>query len=81
VNKRDVSWHNEGAREDTRRWATVRDLLLTHRRDTLIFTDDQRRIHHIRQTGGPEPAHLDIYRKLTANHRMARVHEVVAKRL
>jgi len=66
---------------DNRRWTTVRDLLLTHRRDTLIFTDDQRRIHHIRQTGAPEPAHLDIYRKLAANHRMARVHEVVAKRL
>ncbi len=66
---------------DTRQWRTVRDLLLTHRRDTLIFTDDQRRIHHIRQTGAPEPAHLDIYRKLAASHRMARVHEVVARRL
>ena len=66
---------------DTRQWRTVRDLLLTHRRDTLIFTDDQRRIHHIRQTGAPEPAHLDIYRKLAVGHRMERVHEVVARRL
>ena len=66
---------------DNRRWGTVRDLLLTHRRDTLIFTDDQRRVHHIRQTGAPEPAHLDIYRKLAVGHRMERVHEVVARRL
>jgi len=66
---------------DNRQWRTVRDLLLAHRRDTLIFTDDQKRIHHIRQTGAPEPAHLEIYRKLAARHRMARVHEIVARRL
>ena len=66
---------------DIRRWHTVRELLLTHRRDTLIFTDDQRSVHHIRQTGAPEPAHLDIYRKLAVGYRMARTHEVVAKRL
>ena len=66
---------------DTRQWRTVRDLLLTHRRDTLIFTDDRQCIHHIRQTGAPEPAHLDIYRKLAVSCRMARSHEVLAKRL
>ena len=66
---------------DTRQWRTVRDLLVTHRRDTLILTDDKQKVHHIRQTGAPEPAHLDIYRKLAVTYRMARNHEVVAKRL
>ena len=66
---------------DTRQWRTIRDLLLTHRRDTLIFTDEQRCVHHIRQTGAPEPVHLDIYRKLAIGHRTPRLHEIVAKRL
>jgi len=38
-------------------------------------------IHRSRQTGAPDPACLDIHRKLATNHRMAHMHEVVAKRL
>lgn len=66
---------------DHRQWRTVREQMSTHRRATIILTDDQRNIHHIRQTGTPEPAHLDIYRKLGISPRMPRFKNIVGKRL
>ncbi len=49
---------------DTRRWATIRDVLKTHKRTTVIITDKKQRIHHIRISGQPESDHMDIYNKL-----------------
>ena len=66
---------------DSRNWQTIREQLATHRRNTMIMTDDKGKIHHIRQTGVPEPVHLDIYRKLGVKYRMKRFKETVAKRL
>ena len=66
---------------DSRSWQTIREQMITHRRDTMIMTDDKGKIHHIRQTGVPEPVHLDIYRKLGVKYRMNRFKETVAKRL
>jgi len=65
---------------DCRSWKTVRRIMSTHRRNTVILTDDKRNIHYIRQTGMPEPAHLDIYRKLGVNYRMPRFKETIAKK-
>jgi len=53
----------------------------THRRDTIILTDDRGNIHHIRQTGAPEPVHLDIYIKLGIAPRMPRFKKLAGKRL
>ena len=66
---------------DHRQWRTVREQMSTHRRDTIILTDEQGNIHHIRQTGAPEPVHLDIYRKLGIAPRMPRFKKLVGKRL
>jgi transposase len=66
---------------DHRQWRTVREQMTTHRRDTIILTDDRGNIHHIRQTGAPEPVHLDIYRKLGITPRMPRFKNLVGKRL
>jgi len=49
---------------DTRRWSTIRTLLSTHQRSTVILTDSLGKIHHIRLSGTPEAAHQDVYRKL-----------------
>lgn len=65
---------------DHRSWKTIRGIMSTHRRDTIILTDDKRAIHHIRQTGMPEPAHLDIYRKLAVNYRMPRFKKILARK-
>lgn len=66
---------------DHRQWRTVREQMATHRRDTIILTDNKGNIHHIRQTGAPEPVHLDTYRKLGTTPRMPRFKKLVAKRL
>jgi len=66
---------------DNRQWRTVREQMSTHRRDTIILTDDKGNIHHIRQTGAAEPVHLDIYRKLGITPRMPRFKKFIGKRL
>jgi transposase len=66
---------------DQRRWQTIREILQSHRRDTIMLTDEHGTIHHIRQTGAPEPVHLDIYRKLGVSYAMPRFSKAVAKRL
>ncbi len=50
--------------EDHRCWKTIRTTLETHQRCTIILTDEKNRVHHIRQSGQPEPVHQDIYEKL-----------------
>lgn len=67
--------------EEHRSWPTIRQAMQTHRRTTVIMTDDKGRIHHLRQTASPEAVHLEIYRKLNIDHRMARTSEVKAIRL
>jgi len=49
---------------DNRTWATIRKELSTHQRSTIILTDSEEKIYHIRVSGTPESTHQDIYRKL-----------------
>ena len=37
---------------DHRRWSTIKDVLSTHQRTTIIMTDDKDQIHHIRVIWG-----------------------------
>lgn len=66
---------------DHRCWSTVRTVLSTHQRSTIILTDDQDRIHHVRVSSKPESAHQEIYRLLDVKDSLKRKHAVVAKRL
>ena len=70
--------HNQG---DKRRWSTIREELETHQRNTIILTDDKDIIHHIRQSGQPESAHLDIYKKLDIIDPLPRHHYVIGRRV
>jgi hypothetical protein len=70
-----LSQHN-----DYRTWKTIRSVLETHRRDTIIFTDKEKIIHHIRQSGQPESSHADIYKKLKVKNPLLRNHYTVGKR-
>jgi transposase len=65
---------------DRRSWKTVRQILETHRRDTIVFTDDENVIHHIRQSGQTEPSHAEIYRSLDVKDPLKRHHTVVGRR-
>ena len=50
--------------KDTRDWSTLRDVLSTHTRSTIIMKDDVGRVIHTRVSGLPEEGHQDIYLKL-----------------
>ncbi|MDO9534101.1 MAG: hypothetical protein Q7J85_01935 [Bacillota bacterium] len=66
---------------DHRRWSTIRKVLSTHDRTTVILTDDQDKIHHIRVSGTPEKEHQEIYEKLEVPMLLKRHYSYVATRL
>ena len=66
---------------DKRRWSTIRELLGTHPRNTIIMTDEKDNIHHIRQSGQPEAVHLDIYKKLDIIDPLPRHYYVIGRRV
>lgn len=49
---------------DTRQWQTIREVLSTHARITVVMRDQDANIYHHRVTGKPEDVHKDIYKKL-----------------
>ena len=66
---------------DHRHWGTLRSTLSTHQRSTIIFTDEQNDIHHIRISGTPETIHRDIYKNLGISVFQKRRHEKIGRRL
>jgi transposase len=64
---------------DYRCWKTIRTMLETHQRSTIILTDEDNGIHHIRQSGQPEPPHQEIYEKLNIKDPLMRNHYHVGK--
>lgn len=50
------------SKEDHREWKTIRKVLSTHQRSTLIVTGEDGTIYNIRLTGNPESNHVEIYR-------------------
>ena len=49
---------------DTRQWQTIREVLGTHSRITVVMKDRDGNVYHHRVTGKPEDVHQDIYKKL-----------------
>lgn len=66
---------------DSRRWSTIRTQLSTHQRNTVILTDVDNKIHHIRVSGMPEKEHLEIYRLLRVKDPLKRRHSLAGSRL
>lgn len=66
---------------DTRRWSTIKTILSTHQRSTVVITDEHDQIHSIRLSGTPETAHREIYDRLNVKNPLKRVHTVIGKRL
>ena len=50
--------------KDSRQWQTVRDVLSTHTRVSVVMKDYDGNIYHHRASGKPEDVHQDIYKKL-----------------
>lgn len=66
---------------DYRQWQTIKNELITHQRATIILTDKNDNIHHVRVSGMPEPEHKDIYIKLGVNANKNMKRYFIAKRL
>jgi transposase len=66
---------------DHRRWSTIKDVLSTHQRTTVVMTDDNDQIHHIRSSGIPESEHKKIYRILNVKNPLKRNRSLMVKRL
>ena len=73
--------HKLNMHRDTRRWSTIRKVLKTHQRSTVIITDKQQNIHHIRITSQPEPSQLQIYHILKIKPSRDLKKYIVARRL
>lgn len=64
---------------DFREWTTIKKVLSTHQRCTVIMKDEHQGIHHIRVNGTAEMEHKEIYEKLGINnplkvdHRIAKI--------
>jgi transposase len=56
------------AKGDHRIWKTIRSVLSTHIRSTVILRGKNGEIYHIRTSGVPEEAHQDIYDKLSVRN-------------
>lgn len=66
---------------DHRLWSTLRAQLATHQRNTVIFTDADNKIHHLRVSGTPEKEHREIYRLLGVKDPLKRRHHLAGSRL
>jgi len=49
---------------DRRQWQTIREVLSTHTRISVVMKDSDGNIYHHRASAKPEDVHLDIYKKL-----------------
>ncbi|MHB8264255.1 MAG: IS1634 family transposase, partial [Acidimicrobiales bacterium] len=62
---------------DNRKWSTIRKILSTQQRTTIVLTDDKDQIHHIRVSSTPEAEHRKIYEALSIKTRLRRSHSIV----
>jgi transposase len=70
-----------GKANDMRRWSTIREVLSTHQRSTIIITDKKQRVHHLRLSGQPEPCHSQVYNILKITPGKLLKKYIIAKRL
>jgi len=57
-----------------KRWSTIREELATHMRTTVIMTDSDEKIHHIRVSSSPEPRQKAVYDMLGIKDPLGKVH-------
>lgn len=68
-------------KQDHRKWSTIKTQLSTHRRNTIIFTDSNNEINHLRVSGIPESKHKEIYKLLDVKDPTKRIHKLGGIRL
>lgn len=58
---------------DHREWRMLRSILSTHQRNTVMLTDAEDVIYHIRVSGSPETEHAKIYNRLSVKNQLKRM--------
>jgi len=68
-----------GLREqgDTRQWSTIKKVLCTHTRSTIILHGEENKVYSIRLSSQPEPEQRDIYKKLGIKDPLKNKHTVL----
>jgi transposase len=66
---------------DHRSWSTIRKTLSTHARSTVVMTDVNGQIHHIRVSGIPETVHQELYHILDVKDPLKRKRHIAGSRL
>lgn len=66
--------------KDTRQWSTIREVLSTHTRSTVVIRDKDGNVYHNRVTGKPEDVHQDIYKKLKIKDSTKTVTQVINRK-
>ena len=64
--------HELRTQGDHREWRTIRTLLSTHIRTTVVMTGEDETIYHIRVSGTPETEQAAIYKKLSVKDPLKR---------
>ena len=72
--------HTLRSEGDHREWRTIRSILSTHQRNTVMLTDTENIIYHIRVSESPETEHTEIYNRLSVKAPLKRVKSKVGKR-
>ena len=72
--------HTLKSQGDHRDWRTVRTILSTHQRNTVILTDAENIVYHIRVSGRPETEHAEIYKRLSVSNPLKRIKNQVGTR-
>ncbi|MBM7599054.1 uncharacterized protein YukJ [Virgibacillus halotolerans] len=62
-----------------RNWSTIKKQLSTHQRITVIVTDEEDQIHHIRISGITENSHKEVYELLKITDPLKREAELSEK--
>ena len=62
-------------------WSSARKILSSHQRQTVMMTNKESEIIHVRVTGTPETAHKEIYQALDTNVEQQRMISRVGFRL
>ena len=57
---------------DTREWKTIKEILATHERCTIILKGEAKKVYGIRASGTPESCHNEIYRTLKIKDHLKR---------
>ena len=68
-------------KDSPRKWSTLKKELSTHQRSTVVITDADKAIHHIRVSGMPEGIHQKIYNLLNVKDPLKKNHQKKGTRL